>query len=82
MARQFAEGQRVKVLEDAHLENGVEQYRGLVGVVDHIVESTPELVFYSVAFRGSWDRGYIREEFLGLVEECLSDSQSGTETSS
>ena len=71
MTHRFSEGQRVKVLEDAHLENGVERYRGCTGVVDHIVESTPELIFYSVAFSGSWDRGYIREEFLDLVEECL-----------
>lgn len=67
MAHRFSEGQRVKVLEDAHLENGVEQYRGSTGVVDHIVESTPELIFYNVAFSSSWDRGYIREE--ALVEE-------------
>ena len=48
----FSKGQRVKVLEDAHLENGVEQYRGRSGVVDHIAESTPDLIFYSVAFGG------------------------------
>ena len=64
MACRFSEGQRVKVLEDAHLENGAEQYRGRTGVVDHIAESTPDLIFYSVAFIGSWDRGYIREEAL------------------
>ena len=69
MAHRFSEGQRVKVLEDAQLEDSVEQYRGRAGVVDHIVESTPELVFYSVAFGGSWDRGYIREEALESVDE-------------
>ena len=69
MAYRFSEGQRVKVLEGAHLENGVEQYRGRAGTVDHIVESTPQLIFYSVAFGGSWDRGYIREEALEAVDE-------------
>ena len=69
MAHRFSEGQRVKVLEDAHLENGVEQYRGRAGTVDHIVESTPELIFYNVAFSGSWDRGYVREEALEAVVE-------------
>ncbi len=69
MAHKFSEGQRVKVSEDAHLEDSVEQYRGRTGVVDHIVESTPELVFYSVAFGGSWDRGYIRQEALEAVVE-------------
>ena len=69
MAYRFSEGQRVKVLEDAHLEDGVEQYRGCTGTVDHIVESTPELIFYSVAFSGSWDRGYIHEEALEAVDE-------------
>ena len=69
MAHRFSEGQRVKVMEDAHLENGVEQYRGRTGVVDHIVQSTPELIFYSVAFSGSWDRGYIREEALAANDE-------------
>ncbi len=58
MAYRFSEGQLVR------RENGVEQYRGRTGTVDHVVESTPELVFYSVAFSGSWDRGYIREEAL------------------
>ena len=79
MTHKFSEGQRVKVLEDAHLENGVERYRGCTGVVDHIVESTPELIFYSPAFSGSWDRGYIPEEApeavdggarLGTIEVC------------
>ena len=69
MAHRFSEGQQVKVLEDAQLEDGVEQYRGRAGVVDHIVESTPELIFYSVAFSGSWDRGYIREEALDAVDD-------------
>ena len=69
MAHRFSEGQRVKVLDDAHLEDSVEQYRGRTGTVDHIVESTPELVFYSVAFGGSWDRGYIRQESLEAVDE-------------
>ena len=73
MAYRFSEGQRVKVLEDAHLEDGVEQYGGRTGVIDHIAEATPELIFYSVAFSGSWDRGYIREDFLELVEECQPD---------
>ncbi len=48
MAHRFSEGQRVKVLEDAHLEDAVAQYRGRTGVVAHIVESTPELIFYNV----------------------------------
>ena len=69
MAHQFLVGQRVKVLEDAHLENGVQQYRGCTGTVDHIAESAPELIFYSVAFSGSWDRGYIREGSLEAVDE-------------
>ena len=61
-AHWFSKGHQVKFLEDAHLQNGVEQYRGRSGVVDHIAESTPDLIFYSVAFSGSWDRGYIGEE--------------------
>ena len=69
MAYRFSEGQRVKVLEDAHLEDGVEQYRGRTGTVDHIAESSPEVIFYNVAFRGSWDSGYIREEALEAVDE-------------
>ena len=69
MAHQFSAGQRVKVLENAHLEDGVEQYRGRTGTVDHIAESTPKLIFYNVAFGGSWDRGYIREEALEAVDE-------------
>ena len=69
MAHRFSEGQRVKVLEDAHLEDSVEQYRGCTGTVDHIVESTPDLIFYSVAFRGSWDKGYIGEEALEAVDD-------------
>ena len=67
MAYQFSEGQRVKVLEDAHLEDSVEQYRGCTGVVDHIADSTAELVFYSVAFNGTWDRGYIEGSCLEAV---------------
>ena len=69
MAHRVLEGQRVKVLEDAHLEDSVEQYRGRAGVVDHVVESTPELIFYSVAFSGPWDRGYVREGALEAVED-------------
>ena len=69
MAHRFSEGQRAKVLEDTQLEDSVEQYRGRTGVVDHIVESTPELIFYSVAFGGSWDRGYTREEALVALDE-------------
>ena len=69
MAYRFSEGQRVKVMEDAQLEDSVEQYRGRTGTVDHIVESTPALIFYSVAFGGSWDRGYIREEALEALDE-------------
>ena len=68
MAHKFSEGQQVKVLEDARLEDGVKQYRGRTGVVDHIVESTPEVIFYNVAFSGSWDRGYIPEEALEAVD--------------
>lgn len=67
MAHQFSEGQRVKVLEDGQLDDGVKQYRGRIGTVDHIVESTPKVIFYSVAFSGSWERGYIREEALEAV---------------
>ena len=69
MAHRFSEYQRVTVMEDAHLEDGVEQYRGRTGTVDHIVDSGPDLTFYRVAFSGKWDRGYIPEVFLGLVEE-------------
>ena len=69
MAHQFSEGQRVKVLEDGQLDDGVKQYRGRIGTVDHIVESTPEVIFYNVAFSGSWDRGYIREEALEAIDE-------------
>ena len=68
MAHQFSEGQRVKVLEDGQLDDGVEQDRGQIGTVDHIVESAPDVIFYSVAFSGSWDRGYIREEALEAVD--------------
>ena len=68
MAHRFSEGQQVKVLEDGQLDDGVKQYRGLIGTVDHIVESAPEVIFYSVAFSGSWDRGYIREEALEAVD--------------
>ena len=64
MAHQFSEGQRVKVLEDGQLDDGVEQYRGCTGTVDHIVESAPEVIFYSVAFSGTWDRGYIEGSCL------------------
>ncbi len=59
----------MKVLEDGHLEDGVEHYRGCTGTVDHIVESTPELIFYGVAFSGSWDKGYIHQEALKAVHE-------------
>ena len=59
----------MKVLEDAYLEDSVERYRGRVGVVDHIVDSGPDLTFYCVAFRGKWDRGYIREEAPELAVE-------------
>ena len=59
----------MNVLEDAHLENGAEENRGQTGVVDHIAESTPDMIFYSVAFSGSWDRGYIREDALEAVDE-------------
>ena len=69
MAHKFSEGQQVKVLEDAYLEDSVEQYRGRAGVVDHIVDSGPGLRFYCVAFRGEWDRGYIREAALALAVE-------------
>ena len=69
MAYKFSEGQQVRVLEDAHLENGVEQYRGRTGTVDHIVDSGPDLTFYCVAFSGKWDRGYIREEAMEAVDE-------------
>ena len=69
MPHLFSEGQRVKVLEDGHLENGVEQYRGRTGTVDHIVDSGPDLTFYCVAFRGESDRGYIRESALALAVE-------------
>ncbi len=64
MAHAFEAGQRVRVRDDAHLEDSVEQYRGRTGEVDHIVESTPELIFYSVAFSGTWDRGYIEGSCL------------------
>jgi ribosomal protein L21E len=56
MAHQFTEGQRVTVLEDGQLGAGVNQYRGRTGTVDHIVESAPDVIFYNVAFGGSWDR--------------------------
>ena len=69
MAYRFSEGQRVKVTADARLEDGVEQYRGRAGTVDHIVDSGPDLTFYCVAFRGEWDRGYILEAALGLAVE-------------
>ena len=69
MPNKFSEGQQVKVLEDAQLEDSVEQYRGRAGVVDHIVDSGPDLTFYCVAFRGEWDRGYIRETALEALDE-------------
>ncbi len=68
MAYRFSEGQRVKVTADARLEDGVEQYRGRAGTVDHIVDSGPDLTFYCVAFGGEWDRGYIRQEALEAVD--------------
>ena len=69
MASRFSEGQRVEVLEDAHLEDSVEQYRGCGGTVDHIVVSTPELIFYNVAFSGSWDRATSARRPLEAAEE-------------
>ena len=81
MAYKFSEGQRVKVMEDAHLEDGVEQYRGREGVVDHIVDSGPDLTFYCVAFSGGWDRGYIRGEALVAVDEEVPRASGSTTVS-
>ena len=69
MGYKFSEGQWVRVLEEAQLEDGVEQYRGRTGTVDHIVDSSPDLTFYCVTFSGEWDKGYIREEALEAVDE-------------
>ncbi len=52
MAYRFSEGDRVKVLEDADLEDGVEQCRGRTGTVDHIAGSTPELIHYDIGSGG------------------------------
>ena len=41
--------------------------RSSIGTIDHIVDSSPELTLYCVAFSGEWDKGYIRESALELV---------------
>lgn len=69
MAHHFLIGQRVRVLEDGQLEDSVKQYRGRTGTIDHVVDSSPELTFYFVAFSGEWDRGYIRESALEPIVE-------------
>jgi hypothetical protein len=48
MAHHFSEGQRVTVLEDGQLDDGVNQYRGRIGTGDHVVESAPGVIFYNV----------------------------------
>ena len=68
MAHKFSEGERVRVREDAELQNGVKPYRGRTGTVREEVESSAEMVFYDVEFGGSWDRRYVREDALELVE--------------
>ena len=67
MAREFEVGQRVRVRDDAELNDGTEARRGRIGVVDHVAESGG-LVFYCVAFGGQWDSGYIREEDLEATD--------------
>ena len=67
MTRQFEFWQRVRVRDDAELNDGTAAYRGRVGVVDHIVESW-SIVFYCVAFGGQWDSGYIREDDLEAAD--------------
>ena len=47
----------------------MKQYRGRTGTIDHVVDSSPELTFYCVAFSGEWDKGYIRESDLELLAE-------------
>ena len=67
MAHRFSARQQVRVREDAVLQNGVKPYRGRVGTVRDAVESG-ELVFYDVEFGGSWDRRFVREEALELLD--------------
>ncbi len=68
-SHRFSDRQRVKFLVDAQPEDAIEQYRGRARMVDHIAESTPELIFYSVALGDSWDRAYVREDTLEAVDE-------------
>ena len=68
-ALKFSEGQEVRVRGDGHLEDGVKQYRGRNGTIDHVVVSPPELTFYCVTFSGEWDKGHIRESALEPVVE-------------
>jgi len=68
MGRKFLEGERVRVREDAELQNGVKPYRGRVGTVREAVKSSPDMVFYDVEFGGSWDRRYLREDTLELAK--------------
>ena len=72
MAHKFSEGQEVRVREDAHLEDGVKQYRGRTGTIDHVVDSSPELTFYCVAFSGEWDKG--------TFVSCLGANRRGQRT--
>ena len=67
-AYKFSESERVRFREDAERQNGVKPHRGRTGTVREAVQSSPELVFYDVEFGGSWDRRYVREDTLELVE--------------
>ena len=70
MAHKFSEGREVRVRVDGHLEDGVRQYRGRKGTIDHVVGPPPELTFYCVAFSRECDRGHSRESaFEPIVED-------------
>ena len=76
MAHKFSEGQRVRVRQDAELQNGVKLYRGRTGTVREAVRSSPEMVFYDVEFGESWDRRYLREDALEPARESAAQRKA------